>query len=108
MEEAITAGVSSYNVGSIAPGEVKPVLRAAVALFRRHQAQNHAIRAALTEAEARLRDRAALDRAKSILMRARKFSEPEAHRWLQRQAMLRGRRMIEIAETVIAEAEATP
>jgi response regulator NasT len=97
MEEAIAAGVCSYNVGSVSQAQVKPVLRAAVALFRQHAAT----RAALVEAEARLRERATLDRAKSILMRVRKLSEPEAHRWLQRQAMARGRRMVEVAQAVI-------
>ncbi len=97
MEAAIEAGVCSYNVGSVSQAMVKPVLRAAVALFRQHAAT----RAALNDAEARLRERATLDRAKSILMRARKLSEPEAHRWLQRQAMARGRRLVEVAQAVI-------
>lgn len=37
MEEAINAGVSSYNAVGLPPPDVKPILRAAVALFRRHQ-----------------------------------------------------------------------
>lgn len=97
MEEAIRAGVCSYNIGSVSPAEVKPVLRAAVALFRRHAAT----RAALDEAEARLRERAVLDRAKAILLRTRKLAEPEAHRWLQRQAMTRGKRLLDIAQAVL-------
>jgi response regulator NasT len=97
MEAAIAAGVSSYNVGAIAPELVKPVLRAAVALFRRHQATQ----AALTAAEQRLHQRAAIDRAKSHLMQRRRFSEPEAHRWLQRQAMASGKRLHEVAELLL-------
>src|SRR6185312_8981548 len=50
MQAAIDAGVSSYNVGSVTPAEMKPMLRAAVALFRRYQ-HTHA---RLTEAETRL------------------------------------------------------
>ncbi|MBO0712973.1 MAG: response regulator, partial [Acetobacteraceae bacterium] len=36
MEEAIGAGVSSYNVADLPPRDVRPLLRAAAALFRRH------------------------------------------------------------------------
>jgi response regulator NasT len=34
MEEAISAGVSSYNVPGLPPPGVKPILRAAASLFR--------------------------------------------------------------------------
>jgi two-component system, response regulator / RNA-binding antiterminator len=101
MQAAIDAGVSSYNVGSLVPAEMKPVLRAAVALFQRYQ-QTHR---ALTKAETRLRERNAVDRAKAILIRTRKFSEPEAYRWLQREAMASGRRIPDIALTLVQAQE---
>ncbi len=104
MQEAIDAGVCSYNVGSVTPAEVKPVLRAAVALFRRHL-QTHR---ALTEAESKLRERDIIDRAKAILIRNRKMSEPEAYRWLRRQAMTKSRRIAEIAQSVIQAVEKEP
>jgi response regulator NasT len=97
MQEAIDAGVSSYTVGALTPAQMKPVLRAAVALFRRYQ-QTHQ---ALTEAEAKLRERDVIDRAKAILIRTRKYSEPEAYRWLQREAMASGKRIPEIAKGVV-------
>jgi two-component system, response regulator / RNA-binding antiterminator len=37
MEETIGAGVSSYNVLGVPPPDVKPILRAAAAMFRHHQ-----------------------------------------------------------------------
>jgi two-component system, response regulator / RNA-binding antiterminator len=101
MQAAIDAGVSSYNVGSLVPAEMKPVLRAAVALFQRYQ-QTHR---ALTKAETRLRERNVVDRAKAILIRTRKFSEPEAYRWLQREAMASGRRIPDIALTLVQAQE---
>jgi response regulator NasT len=97
MEDAIAAGVLSYNVGTVSPAEVKPVLRAAVALFRRDQVT----RAALREAETKLQERELLDRAKALLMRARQMTEAQAHRWLQRQAMEAGKRLPEIARALI-------
>ena len=104
MEEAIGAGVCSYNVQDAAPVQIKPILRAAVALFRRHAA----VRASLVAAETRLRERALLDRAKSILTQQRRLAEPEAHRWLQRRAMAGGRRLVDVAEQVIRDHEAAP
>src|SRR4051812_49316211 len=53
MEEAIGAGVCSYNVLDLKPPDVKPILRAATALFRHRQAERDA-RAA---AETRLQER---------------------------------------------------
>jgi response regulator NasT len=97
MEEAIGAGVSSYNVLDIPPPDVKPILRAAVALFRRHQqAQND-----LKQAESRLQERAIIDRAKAVLIKQRRLSEPDAYKWLRRQAMSSGRRIIDIASDLV-------
>jgi two-component system, response regulator / RNA-binding antiterminator len=104
MQAAIDAGVSSYNVGSLTPAEMKPVLRAAVALFRRYQ-QTHR---ALTEAETRLREREIVDRAKAILIRTRRFSEPEAYRWLRREAMAGSRRIPDVALALVQAQEKEP
>lgn len=101
MEEAIGAGVSSYNVLGLPPPDVKPILRAAVALFRRHQRTQEELRGA----ELRLGERALIDRAKAILIRERRVAEPVAYGWLRRQAMSRGRRIVEIAEEIVRDRE---
>lgn len=104
MEEAIGAGVSSYNVLGLPPPDVKPILRAAVALFRRHQQAQDA----LARSQRELADRVAIARAKALLMRERRLSEPQAHRWLQRQAMARGARIAEVAETLLLGQDKDP
>jgi response regulator NasT len=101
MEAAIGAGVSSYNVLGLPPPDVKPILRAAVALFRRH----HQTREELGRAEKKLGEREVVDRAKAILIRERRLAEPAAYAWLRRQAMARGRRIVEIAEDIVRERE---
>ena len=101
MEEAIGAGVSSYNLLGPTPPDVKPILRAAVALFRRHQHAQDGLR----QAENRLHERDLIDRAKAILIRGRRMGEPEAYRWLRRQAMRQGRRIAEVAQALIRETE---
>jgi response regulator NasT len=99
MEDAISAGVSSYNVFGVPPPDVKPILRAAAALFRRHQQAQDELR----EAESRLGERAVIDRAKTILIRQRRLSEPDAYKWLRRQAMSGGRRIFDVASELIRD-----
>lgn len=101
MEEAIAAGVCSYNVAGMAPPDVRPLLRAAVALFRRHRDAADGMRAA----ESRLAERQAIERAKAALIRERRLTEPDAYRWLQRQAMRRGERIAEVAARLLRERE---
>jgi response regulator NasT len=98
MEQAISAGVSSYNVVGANVPDVKPIVKSAIALFKRYQRMAED----LHKAESALQERATLEQAKSLLMKRRKMSEPEAHRWLQRQAMNRGKRIVDIATDLIA------
>ena len=74
MEEAIGAGVSSYNVLGVPPPDVKPILRAAVALFLRHRL----VREELDRAEKKLGERDVIERAKAILIREWRLAEPAA------------------------------
>ncbi|HET6606111.1 MAG TPA: ANTAR domain-containing protein [Rhodopila sp.] len=103
MEEAIRAGVSSYNAAGVKPPDIKPILRAATAMFRRHQQTQEELR----DAEAKLQAREVIDRAKAILIRQRRISEPDAYKWLRRTAMSKGQRIIDVAGDVIRKAEGT-
>jgi two-component system, response regulator / RNA-binding antiterminator len=98
MEEAITAGVSSYNVVGAAVPDVKPIVRTAVALFRRF----HQIETDLRQARASLEERTIIDRAKSALMRERGLAEPEAYRLLRSRAMNESRRIVDIAREILS------
>lgn len=104
MEEAILAGVSSYNVLGVPPVDVKPILRAAAAMFRQHQTA----RSELRKAESRLRERDVVDRAKAILMKERRMTEPDAYRWLRTRAMASSRRIPDIAQEFVAGDPRTP
>jgi response regulator NasT len=98
MEAAIEAGVSSYNVVGAALPDVKPIVAAAVALYRRHRRVEDELR----RAEATLTERSTIERAKALLMSERRLSEPDAYRWLRRRAMDRGRRVPEVAAELLA------
>ena len=102
MEEAIAAGVSSYNVVGARLPDVKPIIAAAIAMFRRFAQME----AELRRAEAVLRERATIDRAKSVLIRTRKLSEPDAYRWLRTTAMRTGRRIVDVAAELAPETKA--
>jgi two-component system, response regulator / RNA-binding antiterminator len=98
MEEAIAAGVSSYNVVDTAFPDIKPIVMAAVALFRKYQQ----VADDLTKARASLLERDTINRAKSMLMRQRNIGEPQAYRWLRRRAMNESRRIGDIAAELLA------
>jgi response regulator NasT len=104
MEEAIAAGVSSYNVVDAAFPDIKPIVMAAVAIFRKHQQ----VADDLTHAKATLLERDTISRAKSMLMRQHHFDEPQAYRWLQRRAMNESRRIGDIAAELLAKEGKAP
>jgi two-component system, response regulator / RNA-binding antiterminator len=104
MEEAIAAGVSSYNVVGAAFPDIKPIVMAAVAIFRRHQR----VADDLSRAQARIIERETINRAKSLLMRERNLDEPRAYRWLRRRAMNQSRRIGEIAAELLANERKAP
>ena len=98
MEEAIAAGVSSYNVVDTAFPDIKPIVMAAVAIFRKYQK----VADDLTKAKATLLERETINRAKSMLMRQRNLDEPQAYRWLRRRAMNESRRIGDVAAELLA------
>jgi response regulator NasT len=97
MEQAIDAGVTSYNVVGSSVPDVKPIVMAAVAIFQRYQN----LAGKLLEAQALLAERITIQRAKASMMQQRKMTEPQAYQWLRRQAMNSGKRMVEIASEIL-------
>ncbi len=101
MEAAIAAGVSSYNVVGATLPDVTPIVRSAIALFRRYRR----IEEELAAARAALAESAVIDKAKARLIRHRHLSEPAAYRLLRRRAMDEGRRIADIAREILATGE---
>jgi response regulator NasT len=99
--QAIAAGVCSYNLSGVAYADIKPIMASAVALFQRYR---H-VETELAAARALLEERRLIERAKAILMRDRKMTEPEAYRWLQKRAMNEARRLSQIVAEFVAEHE---
>jgi len=59
----------------------------------------------LARARAALAERKTIERAKGVLMEHRGLSEDQAYRLLRQQAMDQGRRMVDVAQTVLGFAE---
>ena len=101
-QEAIAAGVCSYNLSGVALQDVRPILASAIALFQRYR---H-VETELAAAKALLNERRLIERAKALLMKNRKMSEPEAYRWLQKKAMNESRKLSQIVADFVAQDQA--
>ena len=100
-QEAIAAGVCSYNLSGVALQDVRPILASAIALFQRYRN----VETELAAAKALLNERRLIERAKAILMKDRKMTEPDAYRWLQKKAMNESRKLAQVVADFVAEAE---
>jgi response regulator NasT len=97
VEDAIAAGVCSYNLSGVSNRDMKAVVASAIALFRRYaRVENE-----LAAATAQLEERRVVERAKALLMAQRKMSEPQAYRWLRNKAMNENRRIAQVAADLI-------
>ena len=101
-QEAIAAGVCSYNLSGVALQDVRPIMASAIALFKRYR---H-VETELAAAKALLDERRLIERAKAILMKNRKMTEPEAYRWLQKKAMNESRKLAQVVAEFVAQDEA--
>lgn len=99
---AVRAGASSFVVDGFRADRIEPVLEAAVARFIEFQT----LRGERDKAVAKLSERRAIERAKGILMRRRDLAEDAAYDVLRKMSMNRGRRMLEVAESIITADEA--
>lgn len=98
IRAAIQSGVSAYIVDGLQAQRLKPILDVAIAQFREIQA----LRLELQQTKATLAERKTIERAKGLLMKHRNLSEEEAHAALRKMAMSRNKKLIEIAEGLIA------
>ncbi len=101
IRTAIEIGVSAYVVGGYSEGRLRPMLDVAIARFECYQA----LRDELDKTRASLAERKTIERAKGVLMQRRSLPENEAYQTLRRMAMDRGKRLIEVAETIVSAEE---
>jgi response regulator NasT len=101
ISEAMDAGVAAYVVDGLSPRRVRAVVDVAVARFKAYQA----LRNELGQMRSALTERKLIERAKGLLMQTRRMSEDEAYRTLRRLAMDQGKKLSDVAESVISLAK---
>jgi len=101
IRRAMRAGVAAYIVDGLSPTRIEPIMKVAVARFEAFQE----LRRERDDAERRLTERIAVEKAKGVLMQARGLTEDAAYHALRKLAMERGRRIGEVAQDVLDSAK---
>lgn len=101
IRDVMQAGVSAYVVDGLDPARVRSIVDVACAQFDQFQR----LRAELAEANLKLAERKLVERAKGLLMKRKGVSEEDAYAALRKMAMSRGRRLGDVAQSVIDAAE---
>lgn len=100
IRRALQAGVAAYVVESVDGARLDAIVEVALAQFEEVQA----LRRERDDASRKLTERVTIERAKGILMKTKGLEEAEAYHALRKLAMERGRRIVEIAQSVIDSA----
>lgn len=103
INEAVSAGVTAYQVAGINPDYVKPVIDVAIAQFRSFQT----LRQQLDDTKNQLADRKIIEKAKGLLMTSQNISEEEAFKTMRGVAMDTNQRMSAVAKSVITMFESS-
>ena len=98
---AIDAGVSAYVVDGLRKERIKPIIEAAIARFQVFAR----MRKELETTKAALAERKIIDRAKGLLMKAKGLGEDEAYALLRKTAMDQGRKVADVAQSLVTAAD---
>ena len=101
INRAVKAGVTAYIVDGLKPQRVMPILETAMARFREYQT----IRNELEKTKNTLEERKLIERAKGIVMKQSKQDEATAYKSMQKIAMSRNMKLVDLARSIIAAAE---
>lgn len=98
---AIDAGVSAYVVDGLKKERVKSIVDLSVSRFNAFAR----LREELAQARSQLADRKAIDQAKGLVMRAKSISEEQAYAMMRKVAMNEGKKIVDVARSIITAAE---
>ncbi len=104
IERAEADHIMAYLVKPIKQTDLAPAIRLAMHRFE----QFEALRREAADVRQALEDRKVIERAKGLLMKELSLSEPEAFRRLQKTAMNKGVKLVEVAQLALATAKASP
>ncbi|WP_442756150.1 ANTAR domain-containing response regulator [Methylocystis sp. JAN1] len=101
IQASVEAGVSAYIVDGLKKERIKSILDLCVSRFNAFaKLQNE-----LERARSDLEERKTIDRAKGILMRAKKLSEEQAYKLMRGVAMRESKKIVDIAQSIITASE---
>jgi response regulator NasT len=101
IQAAVDAGVSAYIVDGLKKERVKHILDMCISRFNAFAR----LQDELDRARSALEERKVIDRAKGILMKAKKLGEEEAYALIRKTAMNGSKRIIDIAQSIITAAD---
>lgn len=98
IKSAVDSGVCAYTAGGIQATKVRPVIEIAMATFARFKE----LRGELEEAKEQLSQHKRIDRAKGVLMKERGLTEDQAYKALRKLSMDRKRKLVDVADDILA------
>jgi response regulator NasT len=98
---AIDAGVSAYVVDGLKKERVKSIVDLSISRFNAFAR----LRAELAAAKSQLADRKAIDQAKGLVMKAKTISEEQAYAMMRKVAMNEGKKIADVARSILLAAE---
>ena len=101
IQASVDAGVSAYIVDGLKKERMKSILDLCVSRFNSFSR----LQDELDRAKSALEDRKVIDRAKGILMKAKRLSEEEAYALMRNTAMNEKKKIVEIAQAIITASE---
>jgi response regulator NasT len=101
IQASVDAGVSAYIVDGLKKERMKHILDLCISRFNAFSN----LQGELDRAKTALEDRKVIDRAKGILMKAKKLSEEQAYVLLRNTAMNEKKKIAEIAQSVVTASE---
>ena len=96
-KSAIRAGVSAYIIDGLRRDRIQPVVDVAISRFESYRE----LEQRATDAELQLAERKTIERAKALLMEKRAMTEPDAYEAIRHMARAKGKRMVEVAESLL-------
>jgi response regulator NasT len=99
--QASRLGISVYALDDIPADILTAVIQTSIAQFTAHDE----LKTQVGAAKAQIAEERTIARAKTALVEQGRMTEADAHQWLRKTAMDHNRKLIDIAEAVIAKAK---
>jgi len=99
VEKARDAGAMAYLTKPFTINDLMPAIEVAVSRFSELKQLDKEI----TDLQEQLKARKTIEKAKGLLMKHLKITEPEAFKWMQKTAMDKRRSMVDVATLVLEE-----